>query len=143
MTPKFWLSIFLSSCYIFPRQIKISCIWCVSLLVTCLLENIWKLRGEVTCWTLLGVKRLKEYQMPYLIINEGSWNSLTALHNLHLLKLWYHLINWNEHCTQFCSDQQNVCGVSIEIVFLLKKQQWGRRYAFKHNYQYILNFQQA
>ena len=30
----------------------------LSILVTCLLDNVWILQGEVTCQSLLGVKRL-------------------------------------------------------------------------------------
>ena len=30
----------------------------LSILITCLLDNVWILWGEVTCQSLLGVKRL-------------------------------------------------------------------------------------
>ena len=32
----------------------------LSILITCLLDNVWILQGEVTCLSVLGVKGLKE-----------------------------------------------------------------------------------
>ena len=65
LTPEIWSLILLSSFYIFPCKLVMR-IWCwikinfymisLNILITCLLDNVRILLGEVSCWSLLGVK---------------------------------------------------------------------------------------
>ena len=54
--PITWLLILVSICYTIPFKLVTS----LSILITCLLSNVWILLGEVTCLSLLGVEELKK-----------------------------------------------------------------------------------
>ena len=66
LTPKIWLLILPSSCCTFPcsyenlvlDQDSILYLISLNILITCLLNKVRMLWGEVSCWSLLGVKGL-------------------------------------------------------------------------------------
>ena len=51
-----WLLILVSICYTIPFKLVTT----LSILLTCLLSNVWILLGEVTCLSLLGVEELQQ-----------------------------------------------------------------------------------
>ena len=66
-----------SGCYKFPCKLDTRILVLVEgnnfypismgILLTCLLDNVWILQGEVNCWSLLGVKGLtKTYTMQQI-----------------------------------------------------------------------------
>ena len=71
-----WLLILPSSCYTFPFKLVFETLvlnqdssfylTSFNILITCLLNNIWILKGEVSCESLLGVKRLTFHTFQHL-----------------------------------------------------------------------------
>ena len=70
LTPKIWLVILFSSCYTYPCRLVMR-IWLLdqdnnfylislNILISCLLNNVSMLLGEVSYWSLLGVKGFRE-----------------------------------------------------------------------------------
>ena len=70
LTPKIWLLILPPCCYTFPCKLVMR-IWCsimtkiqvlpdkFEFLITNLLDSAQMLKGEVSCWSLVGVKELR------------------------------------------------------------------------------------
>ena len=70
LTPKIWSVILFSSCYTYPCRLVMR-IWLLdqdnnfylkslNILISCLLNNVSMLLGEVSYWSLLGVKGFRE-----------------------------------------------------------------------------------
>ena len=53
----------------------------LSYLITCLLDDVWMLLGEVTCKSLLGVKGFSFYTLTSVLI-------FSLLFSLHFLRCW-------------------------------------------------------
>ena len=70
----------------------------LSILIHCLLDNVWILSGEVTCLSLIGVKGLLLFPDSLTNSNQTPWNSLSFGMDTRI----YLKLNSNSFLLPFC-----------------------------------------